>query len=625
MKDLPETDSGTETRWRWSGSKKRKNDTMNDKSEKIQFQIGRCGADLRRKNGRYGGITLAVKLLLAAFAFGVALMLPQPQLPAEVSASFDATLLQGRDPEEKITNDDRDVAYRFLLEHIERLRTLNDLSPEAEQRVQDVMYEANVFIANTDLTVGQLADYVNLVEGDLSEAANHNVMDAYAFLFVSNNSSVTYANYGQATTLTFGLVNLGKADVTDVVITPIVSNDVSKWPFVIQNSQDARIIDRIRASEVMDEAQALRREVSWDFVVAGNAKTGTYPLNFHLIYYRNGSIEERDVTTYIHIKGAPGAGSLIEEEKPKEEEVKLSTPRIIVTGFTTDPETVNAGDTFNLTITVQNTSSETAVSNIQFDLKAAQEGEKDENTYEAFLPTSGSATIFVPSIAAGDTTDISIEMTARGDLAQKPYVITVNAAYEDYKHNAYTAATNVSIPVRQPARVDTGDAEILPDVVELGNSSNIMFPIHNMGKTTLYNVQVSFQGDSIEGGNTFLGKIEPGASGNVDAMVNAVYPTMDDGTIIALISYEDESGNVTTFEKELDLWVIEPEYEEFPDDYGFEDPDMMDGEKSGPPKALIFGGIGGGIAIGVIVGIIVAANKKKKKRAAELAALEDDE
>lgn len=590
-----------------------------------QFRIeGHSGQGTQRAGvlGKTGKI-LAFRMLLALLAIGTALKIPIPEQPHCVSASFNATLLSGRDPDDKITNDDRDVAYVFLLEHMDRLRALYDLSPEAEQRMQDVMYQANVFIANTDLTVSQLISYVDVTESDLTSAAAVNIEHANSFFFVSNNSEVTFANYGQPTTLTFGLVNLGQADVTDVVITPTVSNDVSKWPFVIQTAEDARIIDRIRASTVMAEAQALRREVSWNFVVAGNAKTGTYPLPFHVIYYRNGEVEERDITTYIHIKGAPGAGSLIEDTRPKEEEGKLSTPRIIVTGFTTDPGTVNAGDTFLLTITVQNTSADTTVSNIQFDLKAATEGEKNENTYEAFLPTSGSATIFVRSIAPGESTDIQIEMTARGDLTQKPYVITVNAAYEDYKHNPYTAATNVSIPVRQPPRYDTGDAEILPEAVEVGGNANIMFPVYNMGKVTLYNVQVAFEGDTISGGNVFLGKIEPGATGNVDAMVNAIAPTMDDGTIRAVISFEDESGNVTSFEKELSLWVSEPVYEEYPEDWEFEDPNEVP-EKSGPPKWLIFGGIGGGVAIGVIVGIIVAVNKKKK-REAELAALEEDE
>lgn len=91
-----------------------------------------------------------------------------------------------------------------------------------------------------------------------------------------------------------------------------------------------------------------------------------------------------------------------------------------------------------------------------------------------------------------------------------------------------------------------------------------MFSIYNIGKTTLYNVQVKFQGDTVSGGDVFVGKIDPGATGNVDAMVTGVAPTTDDGIIKAIISYEDDAGNVTTAEKEITLFVTEAMMESMP-------------------------------------------------------------
>ena len=51
-----------------------------------------------------------------------------------------------------------------------------------------------------------------------------------------------------------------------------------------------------------------------------------------------------------------------------------SVPRVIVTGFATDPGAVNAGSNFRLTVHVKNTSSTTAVSNMLFDLQAPAAG-----------------------------------------------------------------------------------------------------------------------------------------------------------------------------------------------------------------------------------------------------------
>ena len=556
--------------------------------------------------------------LTALFIF----MAPLPGRPAnEAQAYFDATLLVTKDPGAHITDEDRNVAYYWILDHINTLSTLYDLSPDAAKRMNEIFYEANVFIAETELTVEQLVAYMNEVEANLTAAAAMNVTGANQFLFLTNDTKVPSGIYNQSTSVTLSVVNLGVTLLQDVIITPNESTDPSKWPFVINHAEDARKIYRLEPVKNLDDAKQWSQDVSWSFVVSKDAMSGTYPISFHAKYYRDGQIEETDLTTYVNITGAPGNGSLNESSL----EGKTSTPRIIVTGFTTDPVKVYAGDTFHLSITVQNTSGSTAVNNIQFDLKAAKEGTgSDSMGYEAFLPTSGSATIFVNRIEAGATTELNIEMTARSDLTQKPYVIELDAAYEDDKNNPYTAATSVSIPVHQEARVDTGDAEIVPASVPVGGSVNVMYSIYNKGKTTLYNVQADFEGDSVEGGSTFIGKLDPGASGSVDAMLNAVAPTMDEGIVKAVISYEDEAGNVTKIEKDLQIFVYEMDYSDMGEE-GWMDPGMMEIEEEGGgfPWGILFGGVALVIVAGIVTGILLGRSKKKKKLKAEQDALDD--
>lgn len=520
---------------------------------------------------------------------------------------------------EIITDIDRQDAYSYLITYKDNIKnsSVSGLAPEIAQKLEDTWYEANVYIANNSLTVARLISYVNEIASRMDNIASQkptSYSNTQDFLFINNNSIVTSANYGEYTYLTLSLINLGKTDVTDVVITPQESTDINKWPFEITTASNALVIPKIQASSDIHTAHTLAQNATWVFLVSKQAKTGTYPLTFDVIYYRGGAAEKTTITTYIHINGAPGAGTLNESDGKDD---KVSTPRIIVTGFKTDPEVVYAGDTFNLTISVQNTSMTTAVSNIQFDLAAAKEGNNNETTYEAFLPTSGSATIFVPSITPGATTSISIEMTARSDLMQKPYVIALSAAYEDGEKNPYTMSSNISIPIKQEARIDSGEVEIVPESIEVGNQSNIMFPVYNKGKTTLYNVQVDFIGDSIEGGSTFLGKLEPGATGNVDAMVTGIAATTDDGIIIARISYEDEAGNVSYIEKEITLFVMEPYYPE--EDFGYDDgfyvEDGFEEEQGGGGvfwKPIIIAIIVLAV-VGVIVWRVIARKRRNKK------------
>ena len=569
---------------------------------------------------------IAVKIVLALAALVIAFTIPFPGVGIEgmeVSASFNAALLTTKDPNQLIKNEDREVAYVFLMEHIHGLEALYDISPEAHKRMDDVFHQANVFIANNDLSVAQLVAYVDEAEADLTAAAKMNVVEAQKFLFLDNTVAIPSGRYNESVRVLLSVVNLGKAAVTDVVITPVQDNDPKKWPFVIQTATDTRMIKCISAASCVEEGYRLHQDVAWDFIISNDAYTGTYPIKFHAIYYRNGEIEETDLVTYVSVTGRPGRQLIEEEKKEEEEKLPPSTPRIIVTGFVTDPAVVYAGDTFHLTITVQNTAANTTVSTVQFDLKAATEGDNKETTYEAFLPTSGSASIFVNKIAPGETKDLDIEMTARSDLAQKPYVIDLKANYEDAKHNPFSATTSVSIPVKQEARVDYGDAEVLPESIEVGNQTNIMFPVYNKGKTTLYNVQVDFVGDTVEGGSTFLGKLEPGATGNVDAMVNGIAPTEDDGTILAVISYEDEAGNVTTLEKEITVFVYEMSFEE--GDWGMDGGDWgePEPEKTFPWAAVIGGGVGGLILLIIVICVIVSSAKKKKARQQELDDLDD--
>ncbi len=559
------------------------------------------------------------KFFIVLFVAIAVMMIPANAMHVN-AAGFDASFLSsGHSGTDVIDDSDRQAAYNYLIQYKNNIINVNNPSQDIRDRLETVWNAANTAIANdSQMTAAGLISYVGETISNFDAVIGDqiNVSNTEDFLFINNNSLVTTATYGQYTYLTLSLINVGKVDVTDVVLTPQESTDINKWPFEITTASNVLIIPKIKASSDIGLAHTYAQEATWIFLVSNNAKTGTYPLTFNVQYYRNGKFSSTEITTYINIIGAPGAGELTPTEDNKDD--KVSTPRIIVTGFRTDPEVVYAGDTFNLTISVQNTSASTAVSNIQFDLKAASEGNNNETTYEAFLPTSGSATIFVPSITPGATANISIEMTARSDLMQKPYVITLNASYEDSDRNPYTMSSNISIPVKQEARIDTGEYEILPDSIDVGNQTNIMFPVYNKGKTTLYNVQVDFIGDTVEGGSTYLGKLEPGATGNVDAMVTGIAPTMDDGIIIARVSYEDEAGNVSYIEKEITLFVMEPYYPE--DDFGYDDgfytdDEFVDGEEQGGGifwKPIIITVVVLA-AVGIIVWRVIAKKRREKK------------
>lgn len=428
------------------------------------------------------------------------------------------------------------------------------------------------------------------------------------YVQVGGNWVTPVATYGQQVNVVLPIVNMGKETVKDVIVTPVLAADAETWPFEIEKSSYTVKLNNLAGERVNKDAMARRQEITWTLRTRKDVTSGFKKIGFN-VQYTNAAGEAVNTVlyTYVNAVGAPGAGN----------GTGTSTPRLMVTGFTTVPEKVQAGDSFKLTIHMKNTSKRTAISNIEFTLKAASDGADAGAVYEAFLPVAGSSSIYVETIPANGSTDISIDLKSKADLAQKPYLIDISMKYEDDDLNEYTNNSSVSIPVYQEARFEVSEPEIMPGAIEVGSQSNIMFNIFNTGKTTLYNVQVRFEGDSITGGEAFVGNIQPGGSGMVDSMITGMAPTMDDGMIKAIISYEDNETNKTEFEKEISLWVSEPY---IPSEEEMMQMMPMEEEPQGTPGWLI------AVIVIVLVAAAVAAviivRKKKKARAASL--LEDD-
>ena len=129
---------------------------------------------------------------------------------------------------------------------------------------------------------------------------------------------------------------------------------------------------------------------------------------------------------------------------------------------------------------------------------------------------------------------------------------------------------------------------------------------------------MKFEADSVSGGEMFLGNLDPGATGNVDAYIVGEAATADDGAVKILISYEDEEGKQSVIEENMTVFVSEPYYEEM----FFEDPMMegMEEEKSGIAGWII--GIVAVLAAAGGVAVVLIMKKKKGVKRQEQEELE---
>lgn len=517
--------------------------------------------------------------------------------------------------------------YKNLIEK-EKKNSIEESVNAIKQQLQDVATSGTDYLvsdADTDeliatmkLRIDNAAGVVRQeAEGDSNEGDSIPTPDpepepttSNSNIMVGGNWITPVANGGQYVNVVLPIVNMGRRRVKNAVVTPQISQDPAKWPFEIETSNYTQTIDRLPGTDEGGDDMERRRELTWVLKTRKDAPGGYMPIAFDVTYENDDlSLTTVTLTTYVNVKGTTGVSS----------DGTASTPRVIVTGFSTSPEEVRAGETFTLTLHMQNTSRATAVQNMLFDIQAASESTDTTYVAAAFLPTAGSSTIFVDRIAAGATKDISMEMEARSDLAQKPYVVNVKMNYEDENVNAYENTASVSIPVRQEARVDISSIEVMPDSIDVENEANVMFSVYNIGKTKLFNTSVKFISDSVSGGDTYLGNIEPGATANVDAYLSGAAATMDDGIVKIEITFEDEAGEATTIEKEMTLFVNEmyfPNDMEIDGVYGEEMIDSPGGFKIW--WAIVPGIL---IVIGIIVFVVI---RRKKKKAQELLELEED-
>lgn len=396
-------------------------------------------------------------------------------------------------------------------------------------------------------------------------------------LTLGNGQTTPQFAAGETSELLIRVWNKGMQDAENVKISPIL-DDAASWPFEITNMNNELELGKIQAGQYA--------EAVWkDLKIREDIETKSYKLGFQVLY--DDGKNQFQTTPHIFVKttakpaeqpndneqpeipqepqdGGDLSGSVMNSEPiisggdggSGGGTSSASVPRVIVTGFNTDPGEVNAGSNFRLIIHLKNTSATTAVSNMLFDLQAPAAGTDAAAEAPAFLPASGSSSIYLDGIPAGGTKDIAIDLNARADLVQKPYSIAMSMKYEDGNAAQYESASSLAIPVKQAARFELSEIEVAPESVEVGEEANITCSLYNTGRIKLYNVKVRFEGEGLTGKELFIGNIESGATGSIDGIVTANQEMDETKKCKIVISYEDESGKSAAMEKEFALTVI---------------------------------------------------------------------
>lgn len=338
--------------------------------------------------------------------------------------------------------------------------------------------------------------------------------------------------------LSFELYNSGDLGARRVKLT---LKGLSKDGFMVKDAIDNRYFDTLDGKE--------SKKVSFDLLVSENIAKGINALDVELQYFDQDNKEYTDTKT-IYINGVLGT----------EGDSGKGTPKIIVSSYSTNPETVVAGRTVSFNFTIKNTHTLKTIKN----MKAVVDSEDGTFTLDG-----GSNSFYVGELKAQEEFSKNFTLRAKADALSRAYPVSITFDYEDADGNAHTATEKINIPVVEKTDLSI-DNIYGPYEMYVGNTGSISFEYYNKGKATISNLSVTVEGDYSPANSTnYVGNVEAGNSGYSEIEIIADVAGEARGNII--FSFEDSSGNVKTITKPIQGTV----YGEMPTYEPDMDMDMM--------------------------------------------------
>ena len=399
--------------------------------------------------------------------------------------------------------------------------------------------------------------------------------------------------------------------VSNIKAVPKLSTSLDEFPFAIE-----QVDYTIGYNGMIGVNQII--EFQFNLRFADKVTAGVKKVDFTITYDRGwasatgDSSESCDISLYVNVtRGYEPAGS-----EPGGE-TTAALPKIVVDSYSFSSDKIYAGEDFDLTFTVRNTSNEEETKSILVTVTNNAETGK-------LTPASGSNTLYIDKLGKGESKTMTMSIATAPDTEAKAYEIKLEFDYEGTKTRPATLSngqSSASIPVTimQKIRLKIEDPTIDGEPME-GESVPVYFSMYNMGRSSIYNCMVTVEGDGLSMEESFFqGTVAAGSTMRADFSLITATPGQIDGEIV--ITYEDSLEEKMEERLPLSLYVSEA-YN--PDMYpGEGDPNGMIDTMGGMEDPSASGGIpvwvwiaGGVVAAAAVVAVIIIL-KKKRARALE--------
>ena len=394
--------------------------------------------------------------------------------------------------------------------------------------------------------------------------------------------------------------------VYDLKVTPVLSNDIEKFPF------DIDLVDytlsypgSIGRGQVVEFLYHLR--------LSKKATVGVKQVDFNVTYRNDeGDLKSGTVSLFVNVRKGLSPTS--------DKDTTTSVPKLIIESYKLSSDKIYAGETFDLEFTIKNTSDSTNLQNVQIHIKDAGE------TATIVPASGGSNTLYISKIGKGQSSSQKVSLQTAPDAAAKAYTLNVDFSYESASTNAaHTANETIAVPILQKIRLKCDEPTVYDEVSYLNSGTSMSIKMYNMGRSSVYNCIVEVEGNGLKLEESYFGgTLSAGSTLAADISVIPSEAGDIQGTVV--ISYEDVYGEPGEERLPFTLHVEDPnagmENMEGMEGMGGEgmeggmtDPGMEGGSKGFPWWGWVIGAsaLGGGGFFGF---------KKLKKRRAR--SLEDE-
>lgn len=181
-----------------------------------------------------------------------------------------------------------------------------------------------------------------------------------------------------------------------------------------------------------------------------------------------------------------------------------------------------------------------------------------------FAPLESSNVKFIPQLDPEERRSISQRMAVDASAASGIYVLTVAFTYEDATGTSYTSSELISLLVVRRALLRIDLFQPVGEV-EVGQEFSIPVEVINVGRNTVNvtTVEVTSEDLEVRDGVLYIGPLDPGTSGTLDA--RAVATRAGEARATVTVRYIDDFGREQLVARELTFQVEQPPLVELPD------------------------------------------------------------